>query len=565
MLKLRAVALLSLSMLVLAITAHAAHAEPALTMTPDMNLVDGNVVTVDGTGFTETGQVGFCQGVFDDTPSPFDCDSYPSLDRIGLTGVDSAGDFSAEYTVHRFITVSGVGTVDCAQPSANCAMGAANLDGTTVVGPLVIVPLDFAPQPPPSVTVTPDTGLVDGDTLTVDVSDFPPSWRLVFCQGAFDGSFSHAECGEPFDAATTDSTGSFSVQLTARRFIGSSPFVPPTIDCAAPSAACAVGVGPISLEITALTPITFAVQPPPDPIFGTVTGPDDSPLAGVDVWAYAPGDGFVGSLQSTTDAQGMYSFDAVEPNVPYRVLFFAPNMSTLASEWFDSSPSRLFATEISLASGEFLQANAQLEEAGTISGVVTDGNGSPVAGVPVKAFGPADTWVATAETSTAPDGSYALENLRAATYRLRFLPSAGSGLAPEWYDDACCRRAATPVGVLSGQTITGIDAQLDAQAAISGTTTDSNASPVEGAIVRVYGPGDRYVGSYIANTAADGSYVIGRMLPGDQYLVRFEPPGGSALVAEWYDNAPLRTAAQAVVATAGQTTTGVDAVFDPLG
>ena len=102
----------------------------------------------------------------------------------------------------------------------------------------------------------------------------------------------------------------------------------------------------------------------------------------------------------------------------------------------------------------------QLDEAGAISGSVTDTNGNPVSGVRVSAYGPGDRWVGSYAASTAADGTYVIGNVRPTDYRVLFAPPAGSGLASEWFDDAASRSLATVVTVPPGQTATGIDAQF---------------------------------------------------------------------------------------------------------
>jgi len=124
-----------------------AQVTPALTVTPDTDLADGDVVLLEGSGFTATGQVGYCQGIFTGTPDPSNCDGWPSTGRIGFSAGDAAGEFSAQYSVRRFISISGVGTIDCAQPSASCVIGAANVSGVSLVGPGAFVPITFIPLP----------------------------------------------------------------------------------------------------------------------------------------------------------------------------------------------------------------------------------------------------------------------------------------------------------------------------------------------------------------------------------------------------------------------------------
>lgn len=457
----RTVVALVASLLGIFATPGAAQTAQTLTVTPDTDLSDGDVVTLAGTGFTASDEVGYCQGVFDETPDAGDCDSFPSLGRIGFSDVNTAGEFSAQYTVRRFIAVAGIGTVDCAQPSANCAISASNVSGFSVVGPPTVTPVAFTSLPPPSLAVAPDADLLDGDVVTVDGSGFRPSRSGFVCQAVDDGAFSPTDCGAPSVEFTTNEAGEFSVQYTVRRFL-TSPLGGPTTDCADASSSCIIGAAEsVTPGATAVGPVSFVPQTPPPPIFGTVTDPSDNPVVGTSVWAYTPTDTWIGSLQTTTDGQGSYAFESIEPGVAYRILFHHPAGSTSSQEWFDDRASRQAADVISLQPGQFLEANAQLDEGGTISGSVTDAGGNPIAGVAVWAFGPGDTWVGSYVASSTSAGTYLVENVRPADYKIRFLPPAGSGFALEWFDNAPIRRSGDLISVLPGQGTTGIDAVLE--------------------------------------------------------------------------------------------------------
>ncbi len=115
-----------------------------------------------------------------------------------------------------------------------------------------------------------------------------------------------------------------------------------------------------------------------------------------------------------------------------------------------------------------------------------------------------------------------------------------------------------PVTVPGGQTIAGVDAELEQAAAISGSVTDTNGNPVPGVQVSAFGPGDTWIGSHTTSTASDGTYQIGIIRPA-AYRVRFSPPTGSGLVPEWFDDAPDRAQATDVTVSPGQTAAGVDA------
>jgi hypothetical protein len=339
-------------------------------------------------------------------------------------------DLFANYTVRRFMSPSSVGaTIDCAQPSANCVIGASDFLAST--SGFAVAPIVFTPQPPRTLTVTPDTDLVDGDLAVVRGTGFTPSATVFFCQGVEAGQPGFEDCGAPSQSAQVDAAGEFSANYTVQRFISTlaAPLGSVMTDCAAPSASCAMNFISPGGSAIGLVPITFAPQPPVPQISGTVTDPEGQPVPGADVWAYTPSDSWVGSLQTVTDAQGSYEFAQVEPGVEYRVLFRHPAGSSLASEWFDDQPSRQVATVIALSAAEFVEANAQLEEAGAIAGSVTDANGSPVSGAQVWVFGPGDTWVGSHSTSTASDGTYVIANVRPADYRVLFVAPTDSGLA----------------------------------------------------------------------------------------------------------------------------------------
>ena len=531
-------------------TPSAAQTTRTLIVTPDTDLIDGDVVALHGTGFTPFSTVFFCQGVEDGTPGPEDC-GVPFLS----VGADAAGEFNATYTVRRFMTPSSVGaTIDCAEPSANCRFGASDFFSPTPG--FAFAPLAFVPQAPRTLTVTPDANLVDGDVVALHGSGFTPADTVNFCQGVEAGQPGFEDCGAPTQSAQVDAAGEFAANYTVRRFISTSGAV--MIDCAAPSASCAMNFFSPSGSAIDRVPITFAPQPPVPQISGTVTDPQGAPVPGVDVWAYTASDAWVGSLQTVTDAQGSYELAQAEPGVQYRILFRNVAGSGLASEWFDDQPTRQDATAIALSAAEFVEANAQLDEAGAISGSVTDANGNPGSGVQVLVFGSSDTWVRSYGTSTASDGSYSIGNVRAADYRVLFLPPAGSGVASEWFDDAANRSLATDITVSPGQTVAGIDAQLEETGAISGSVTDANGNPVSGVQVRAFDPGDGFLGFDGTSTASDGSYSIGNIRPAD-YRVVFVPPTGSGLASEWFDDAASRSLATDITVPPGQTVAGIDA------
>ena len=529
-------------------TPSAAQTARMLTVSPDTGLVDGDVVALHGTGFTPSSTVYFCQGVEDGAPGPEDCGV-----QFQSVQADAAGEFDASYTVRRYMAPPTVGaTIDCAEPSAGCVLGASDI-GASSSG-VARVTLAFAPQPPRTLTVTPDTDLVDGVVVELHGSGFTPGDTVDFCQAVEAGLPGREDCGAPTESAQADAAGELAASYTVRRFISISS--PAMTDCAAPSASCALDFFSFGGLASDRVPITFSAQPPVPQLSGTVTDPQGAPVVGVAVWAYTPSDTWVGSLQTVTDAEGSYQFAEVEPGVQYRIRF--GTAAGLASEWFEDAPTRQSAYALVLSAAEFVEANAQLDEGGAITGDVTDGNGNPASGVQVTVFGFSDTWAGSYQTSTADDGSYSIGNVRAGSYRVLFVPPVGPDLASEWFDDTGNRKLSTSITVPLGETVAGIDAQLEETGAIAGSVTDTNGNPVSGVEVWAFDPGDAFVGFDRASTASDGTYEIGN-LRSENYRVVFRPPTGSGLGVEWFDDAAKRSLATDVTLLLGQTVVGIDA------
>ncbi|HKE73492.1 MAG TPA: neocarzinostatin apoprotein domain-containing protein, partial [Acidimicrobiales bacterium] len=145
----------------------AAQSAPALALDRHTDLVDGQEVTVTGTGFTPGAQIAVrqCRSA---PVGPVDCD----LGTVTTAVVDEAGGFRLR---HRFFVLMNdrAGPVDC-RVAPGCVL-ATNLgfDGGRSA---VAAPIAFAPAapllPPPTVTVTPGGGLVDGGTVTVEGHGF---------------------------------------------------------------------------------------------------------------------------------------------------------------------------------------------------------------------------------------------------------------------------------------------------------------------------------------------------------------------------------------------------------
>jgi predicted esterase len=145
----------------------AAQAAPALEVDQATDLVDGQEVTVTGTGFAPDAEVAVrqCRSA---PVGPVDCD----LGTVRTAEVDDAGRFRLSHQV--FVSMNDWGGPRDCRVAPGCVLAAGvGFDGGTSV---VATPIAFATGapllPPPTVTVTPAGGLVDGGTVTVEGRGF---------------------------------------------------------------------------------------------------------------------------------------------------------------------------------------------------------------------------------------------------------------------------------------------------------------------------------------------------------------------------------------------------------
>ena len=195
-----------------------------------------------------------------------------------------------------------------------------------------------------------------------------------------------------------------------------------------------------------------------------------------------------------------------------------------------------------------------------VSGTVTDASGGPVPGATVSAYRQSDGWVAPLHTTTDASGNYLLEDAEPGIgYRIRFDAPSGADLVTEWYagagsDGALSRASAVDVRLSAAQSVVDADAALAAGGSLTGSVMGPGGAPVPNATVSAYRSADQWVGGYAAATASDGTYRIEGVETGTELRIRFAPPAGSGLRAEWFDDSPKRLGATPVLVTSGEAT-----------
>ena len=255
---------------------------PALTVTPAAGLHDLDEVTVAVTGLP----AGTFAIVEQCAATPFG--EYPSCDWESSSYGVAAPDGTLTATLPVSVLLPGPGQpVDCRTPQA-CVIGVrwGDTPATTTVASIAFA-ADAEPAPRPAVTVTPATGLVDGQVVDVAASGLVPgTYVSVFqCTGVpiDDGGAWCEWLGEAVPVAP-DGTVATRVGVQAR-FARGSDGSDGRHDCRRPEATCQVGVGRSSYSLrSGFAPVVFAPDGPllPDPSIA-VDGPTEGLAEGATV------------------------------------------------------------------------------------------------------------------------------------------------------------------------------------------------------------------------------------------------------------------------------------------
>ncbi|CAK8718500.1 hypothetical protein GCAAIG_07955 [Candidatus Electronema halotolerans] len=271
----------------------------------------------------------------------------------------------------------------------------------------------------------------------------------------------------------------------------------------------------------------------------------------------------------TTDAAGVYTVANIAAGI-YYVYFSADGYE---AEWYEDAPQQACATPVTLAADKSETIDAVLEktavvETGSISGKVTDPDGTAVSGAYVYAYGPDY-----GSTSTGADGTYTISGLPSGDYKVEFNAPFSSDLLDEWYNGKADYSSADAVTVTAPDTKSGIDATLAKGGSITGTVKDGSNSdaPLSGAYVYAYlcdnASCDSYSSAGYDYTATDGTYTISG-LPTGSYKVKFtvayrsngiEGWTATGLIDEWYNDKADSNSADVVAVTAPNNKTGIDA------
>ena len=165
--------------------------------------------------------------------------------------------------------------------------------------------------------------------------------------------------------------------------------------------------------------------------------------------------------------------------------------------------------------------------AATVSGKVTNAKSEGIAGVEVRYYSSEDEY---GRFVTESNGEYGKNiNATAGTFKVEFVPPAGSEYASQYYKEKLSYAAATPVTVEEGKT-TSVSAVLARGASISGTVTSAAPphSEIEHIEVTAYEKAAPNAAIERTETSQFGAYKLEGLLKGT-YVIGFKLGFGSDL------------------------------------
>jgi hypothetical protein len=222
---------------------------PTLTASPSTGLLDGQSISVAGSGLAAKTRDVVAECVTGAT-DPLDSCDVGSSRPVKSNG---SGSFSISFTAVRTIEPGEFGSsVDCATAGA-CILAVFD-EGLSL---LADTPITFADVTivPPTVSAVPSTGLLDGQKIKVTGANWSPGAHIALaeCPAQIDeGCGFSASTGHGITAGTA---GTFSASFKVSRFIDQENG---PLDCAQPSTCVLEAFNIDDPDQTASTPITFA-------------------------------------------------------------------------------------------------------------------------------------------------------------------------------------------------------------------------------------------------------------------------------------------------------------------
>jgi protocatechuate 3,4-dioxygenase beta subunit len=242
-------------------------------------------------------------------------------------------------------------------------------------------------------------------------------------------------------------------------------------------------------------------------VIGRVVDAASHPVAGASV-ELRRGRNFFGEegetkgarFETTSGADGTFRFSGIEAAETYAVIARRSGAASARQRG------------IAVHAGEETRVpDVVLVKGGSVAGLVTDRNGAPLRDAKVVAdnspFAGMDLWAATNDSATTDgEGRYRIDHLAPGKIKVY---AGARGFAPD---------TKTEVDVADEHETPDVNFQLDAALSITGTVTDVNNAPVEGAKVYATATDYRDVSRATTQTDAQGAYTLDGLSQGLFYV-----------------------------------------------
>jgi len=293
-------------------------------------------------------------------------------------------------------------------------------------------------------------------------------------------------------------------------------------------------------------------------IFGHVTAEGGGPIAGAEVCPTPEPYTFERDCV-TTASDGFYLLSGLPPT-SYHLRFSTPSWAlNYVAEWYDDSKTFPGNLVTITDPGETRSGiDAALEPGGVMKGTLTDAlTGDPAGGVWVwiDAFGSGPYGIG---FRAHPDGTFEANDIPAGQYRVHFNGESDVNYIDRYYKDGEDYASATPVSVVAGSVVSGIDQSLYPGAQIFGhVSNEETGGDLYG--VRVCAVKAPESGEWCDKTDFDGNYAI-RSLPAAAYKVEFGVEFGpfGITAGEWWEHTFSFAEADPIEIAPPEDRTGID-------
>jgi hypothetical protein len=288
-------------------------------------------------------------------------------------------------------------------------------------------------------------------------------------------------------------------------------------------------------------------------ISGHVTDSGSNGVANVNVTIFDLNNNQVTS--QVTDTNGDYTIYGLAAG-DYKVWFDTQGSAgNLAREWYSDQRSFNTANTITVTDGNTTGGiDAQLENGGTIAGIVLDSSANGIENVRVVVYDTDSNYIIDGWTNGS--GNYSIPRILPGSYKLYFDTSNTTNFyVREWYNNKSDFTSANTLTVNAGATATA-NAVLADGGTISGTVTDAGYNGIANVSVNIYDTNHNFIYG-VTTEQSSGNYTIKGLASGN-YKAEFNAANAGNYLDEWHNNKGSFDDADLVIVTVGNVT-GLDA------